>query len=123
MSPRSSEDPGWREFVFAYDAPPDPDGLAIPTEQLAQMVMAGDPTVRRVFCDFDYAYARRRLIEAMEFDAMNRSSERLTDKIMESNRNLDRKKLNLPLVIRKPLWSRFVVTLASGVVLDRPGDA
>jgi hypothetical protein len=90
---RSFTDAGWREFVFEYDAPPDPDGMAIETDQLAQMVVAGDPTVRRVFRDFDYAFVRRRLIEAMEFDEMNRSSARLTDSIMEANRKLDKKRI------------------------------
>jgi hypothetical protein len=84
----SYEDLGFREFVFLYDAPPDPDGNPRGPEELCAMIESGDMTITRVFRDFDYAFVKRRLMEAMEFDAMNRDSAKLADQVIGANRSI-----------------------------------
>jgi hypothetical protein len=83
----SYEDLGFREFVFLYDAPPDPDsGEARGPEELCAMIEAGDMSITRVFRHFDYEFVKRRLTEAMEYDAMNRDSSKLADSVLNANR-------------------------------------
>ena len=85
----SYDDAGWREFVFLYDAPPDPtSGIPRSPEALAAMIEAGDASVRKVFRDFDYEFVRRRLREAMEYDAINRDSAKLADQVLDANRSI-----------------------------------
>ena len=50
------------------------------------MIEAGDMTVTKVFRDFDYEFVKRRLLEAMEYDAMNRDSAKLADSVLNANR-------------------------------------
>ncbi len=84
---RSHTDAGWREFVFLYDAPADPtSGVPHSPEALAQMIEAGDLSIRKVFRDFDYEFVHRRMREAMEYDEINRSSRILTQQVLAANR-------------------------------------
>lgn len=78
-----SNDPGWREFVYEYDAPPDPEtGVPRSPEEIAAMIESGAHGATRCFVPFDYRFAHRRMREAMEFTELGvrRYAEKIADK-------------------------------------------
>lgn len=59
------------ELVFRLAAPPDPETqLPRTEEELAELAKQRDPSIVRVFRDFDYAFARQRLREAYTFTSL-----------------------------------------------------
>lgn len=80
-------DPGFREFVFEYDAPTD-SGEPITEEELYLMVTSHAPGIYRVFVPFDYAFVRRRMKEADEY--LELGSARYAEKVEEGNERIQR---------------------------------
>lgn len=80
-------DAGWREFVYEYDAPPDPEtGAPVSPEELAAMIESGRHGAWKCFVPFDYRFVRRRMREAMEY--LSLGSVRYAAKVADKNTRL-----------------------------------
>lgn len=94
---KDTRDAGWREFVFEYDAPPDPEtGEPVSPEELAAMIESGRYGAYKCFIPFDYRFVRRRMREASELESMG--EKRYAEKVHAKN------------VARDKSWSRGIAS-------------
>lgn len=73
------------EFVFYYDAPPNPiTGEAFSEEQLAQLIEKRSPILHKVFRHFDQEFVNQRLRERLEW--LELGTKKYNDRVADRNR-------------------------------------